>query len=56
MGEGSFDVIISDLQKPGITGLKLLEQAHKKYPRSTFLMTTGVDDVRVGVQTRHLFS
>lgn len=56
MGEESFHVIISDLQMPGVTGLKLLKQVHKKYPRSTFLMTTAVDDVRVGVQTRHFFS
>jgi response regulator RpfG family c-di-GMP phosphodiesterase len=50
MSKETFDVIISDLQMPGISGLELLERIHKKCPRSAFLMATGMDDVRVGVQ------
>ncbi len=46
----SFDAVISDLSMPGMTGLGLLGQCRRKYPRSAFLMITGVDDVRVGVQ------
>lgn len=45
-----FDAVITDLQMPGISGLQLLERAHKKFPHTAFLMATGVDDVRVGVQ------
>jgi DNA-binding NtrC family response regulator len=45
----AFDVAISDLRMPGISGLELLERAHTKYPRTAFLMATGEDDIRVGV-------
>lgn len=50
LGQETFDAIISDLQMPGISGLQLLEQVRIKYPRSAFLMATGMDDVRVGIQ------
>jgi putative nucleotidyltransferase with HDIG domain len=50
LGQETFDAIISDLEMPGISGVELLELARKKYPHSAFLMATGVDDVRVGVQ------
>ncbi len=46
----AFDVIISDLQMPGISGMALLKQACVKYPHSAFLVATGVNDVRVGVE------
>ena len=45
-----FDVILSDLQMPGISGLALLEEARKKHRRAAFLMVTGMDDIRVGIQ------
>ena len=45
-----FDVIISDLCMPGIGGLALISEARRKYPYIAFLVTTGVDDVEVGVQ------
>lgn len=48
---GTFDVIISDLHMPGMSGLELLEQAHKKCPHLGFVMATGAVDVRVGVQS-----
>ena len=47
--EKAFDVVISDLRMPGISGLDLLEIVRKKHPRTAFLMVTGVDDVRVGI-------
>jgi response regulator RpfG family c-di-GMP phosphodiesterase len=46
----TFDAIISDLNMPGISGLDLLAQAHRQYPRTAFLMATGVGDVAVGVK------
>jgi len=45
-----FDAVISDLRMPGINGLELLAEARRKHPHVAFLVTTGVDDVDVGVQ------
>lgn len=44
-----FDAVISDLQMPGISGLELLTQVRRSYPHMAFLVTTGVDDLEVGV-------
>ena len=45
-----FDAVISDLRMPGIGGMELLTEARRLYPHVAFLLTTGVDDVEVGVQ------
>jgi len=45
-----FDAVISDLQMPGISGFELLTHVRRCYPHVAFLVTTGVDDVDVGVQ------
>jgi cyclic di-GMP phosphodiesterase len=45
-----FDAVISDLQMPGVSGLELLSHVRRSYPNVAFLVTTGVDDVDVGVQ------
>ncbi len=45
-----FDVVITDLHMPGISGMALLEQGKKESPESAFLMATGECDVRVGVE------
>jgi response regulator RpfG family c-di-GMP phosphodiesterase len=45
----SFDLIISDLRLPKMSGLDFLQVAREKYPRTAFLIITGVDDVRVGI-------
>ena len=46
----SFDAVISDLQMPGLTGLELLAETRRLFPHIAFLVTTGVDDVDVGVE------
>jgi response regulator RpfG family c-di-GMP phosphodiesterase len=45
-----FDIVISDLRMPGTSGLELLEAVREKHPQVAFLMATGVNDVRVGIQ------
>lgn len=45
-----FDAVISDLSMPGIGGMELLAEARRQHPHVAFLLTTGVDDVEVGVQ------
>lgn len=45
-----FDAVISDLHMPGMSGMELLTLVRGRYPHMAFLVTTGVDDVDVGVQ------
>jgi FixJ family two-component response regulator len=33
-----------------MSGLELLAEVHRRSPRVAFLLATGVDDVRVGIQ------
>jgi putative nucleotidyltransferase with HDIG domain len=44
-----FDAVISDLEMPGMGGLELLTWVRRNYPHMAFLVTTGVDDLNVGV-------
>jgi putative nucleotidyltransferase with HDIG domain len=44
-----FEAVISDLQMPGMGGMGLLSHVRNHYPHMAFLVTTGVDDVDVGV-------
>ena len=45
-----FDAVISDLQMPGMSGMEMLAEVRRRHPHLAFLVTTGVDDVDVGVQ------
>lgn len=49
LGQATFDAVISDLQMPGMSGLQLLAEIRNRSPHVAFLVTTGVDDVDVGV-------
>ncbi len=44
------DAIIADLNMPGVSGLGLLAEVRHLHPYLVFLMATGVDDVRLGVE------
>jgi putative nucleotidyltransferase with HDIG domain len=45
-----FDVIISDLRMPGMGGIGLISEVRRTHRHVAFLVTTGTDDVKVGVQ------
>lgn len=44
------DLVILDMQMPGMSGIEVLRKARGKYPRTAFLMATGVNDVQVAVE------
>jgi len=44
------DAVISDLQMPGMSGMDLLQNVRRRYPQVAFLVATGVEEIRVGVQ------
>ena len=49
-----FDAVVSDLRMPGMGGMELIAEARRVHPHVAFLVTTGVDDVEVGVQAMRL--
>jgi putative nucleotidyltransferase with HDIG domain len=44
--QGGFQVVLSDLIMPGISGMDLLETVRRKFPGVAFVMITGTNDVR----------
>lgn len=46
----AFEAVISDLRMGPAYGFELLREVRTHFPNWAFLMATGVDDVRVGVQ------
>lgn len=49
-----FDALISDLRMPGISGLTLLDEAHRNYPHMACLMATADDEIQTGIQAMKL--
>jgi len=46
----SFDVILSDLHMPGISGLDFMQAALRERPHVAFLLVTGEQDVQTGIE------
>ena len=47
--QSKFQVMVCDLNMPGIGGMDLLEEVRTRFPEVAFVMMTGVNDVRQGV-------
>ncbi|HEY6293831.1 MAG TPA: HD domain-containing phosphohydrolase [Terriglobia bacterium] len=50
ISEGNFDLVLSDLRMPGMSGLDLLKEVRAEFPHLAFVMCTGEDDVRTGIE------
>lgn len=50
----SFDLVVSDINMTGMTGVELLETCQRTYPDLAFLMVTGVDDRNTAIDTLHM--
>jgi response regulator RpfG family c-di-GMP phosphodiesterase len=46
-----FDLAICDLRMPGMTGLELLKEVRVRFPHLAFIICTGEDDVRTGIES-----
>lgn len=46
----SRDAIVCDLNMPGMNGMELLAEVQRRSPHVAFLVATGHDDVRAGIQ------
>ena len=44
------DAVLVDLHMPGISGMEFLADVRPRFPSLAFLMVTGVDDIRVGIE------
>jgi response regulator RpfG family c-di-GMP phosphodiesterase len=52
--KASFQAVISDVRMDTDSGFDLLREVRSRFPDLAFLMATGIDDVRVGVQAMKL--
>ncbi len=46
---GEVPLVISDISMPGMDGLALLDEIHRRYPNTAVVMLTGVSDVTMAV-------
>lgn len=50
LAERRFDLILSDVQMPGDSGIDLLERVATRFPDTATLMVTGVDDTELAAR------
>jgi putative two-component system response regulator len=54
LGEDRYQLLVSDIHMPGMSGLDLLQIVRDRHPELAVLMVTGVDDRKVGIQALRL--
>ncbi len=50
----TFQLLVSDIHMPGMSGMDLLGVVRQRHPELAVLMVTGVDDRKVGIQALRL--
>lgn len=50
LGEDSFDLVISDVRMPGLSGVDLLKLIKERWPDTAVIMATGVMDAHTAVE------
>src|SRR6202012_3730390 len=50
----SFDMVISDMQMPNMTGMELLKASKDQYPDMTFMMITAFGTAETAVEAMKL--
>jgi DNA-binding NtrC family response regulator len=51
---GHFDVILLDMAMPGVSGLEVLRHVREHYPEIGVVILSGVEDIRLAVETMKL--
>jgi len=51
---GEFELVVSDVMMPGMTGIELLARAKKTHPDTAFIMLTALDDHETAVHALEL--
>ncbi|HEV8630760.1 MAG TPA: HD domain-containing phosphohydrolase [Thermoanaerobaculia bacterium] len=54
LGDERFELMVSDIHMPGMSGMELLATVRQRHPELAVLMVTGVDDRKVGIQALRL--
>ena len=54
LDDDSYQLLVSDIHMPGMSGMELLATVRQRHPDLAVLMVTGVDDRKVGIQALRL--
>ena len=49
LAQGEFDLVLSDIKMPGMSGMDLLDQLRKNHPSTAVIMLTAVADTQTAV-------